>query len=211
MKPSDRIFLFSKTPFDGVMHIPIIQTHSIKTPIDFTSVDYMIITSKEAVLALDDVLWKSVPVIAISQATAEFILAQGGIVEAIGTGDGQSLSEMILDAYKDKKMLYLHAEKTAFDMQEALDTGGVKVSSEVVYKTECNTEVEAVLPDDAICIFTSPSSVECFMKKFEFLPTHRVVCIGQTTAKALPQELEYTLAPKHSVESSVMQALSLLK
>lgn len=212
MKPSDKIFLFSKTPHHDVQHIPIIKTTYTSSLPDLTIYEYLLVTSKEAINAFHGTVeWKEVPIIAISKVTADYAIEKGGKVTEVGDGYAENLVDVIAGTYPSKKILYIHAEKTAYDLEGALSVRGLNLDSWVAYKTQCNDAVDVDLPPDAICIFTSPSTIDCFMKKYAFLPSYQVVCIGETTAKALPKGIDYLLSSEQSITSTIERAKTLLK
>jgi len=205
------IFLFSKTSHPDVNHVPILETTYFKTLPSLLNYDYIIATSKETLHALDKITkWQKLPVLAISQTTADYVQQLGGSLLDVGDGYAKTLVELIKDKYKNKEALYVHAQKTAYNIKEALMDENIFLESWVIYKTQCSRHKKVVLPDDAICIFTSPSSVKCFEKKYTFLPNYKIVCIGETTASALPKHLSYVLSEKTSIESTIIKASSLL-
>jgi len=204
------IYLFSKTSYPDVNHIPILTPTYLQPSIDFLSYDYIIATSKETITALNKIgNWKDLPVLAISESTADYVKSQGGKVLDIADGYGKSIVALVEKKYSNLKVLHPHAKVIAFDIEGALRKKDIKIDSYVVYKTSCSKEEKVELPSDAICIFTSPSSVNCFLQKYTFLPTYKIVCIGETTASELPKDLAYVLSEKTSVESTILKANSL--
>lgn len=205
------VFLFSKTSYPDVNHIPILTPTYLQPLINFSSYDYIIATSKETITALNKIGdWKDLPVLAISESTANYVKSQGGKVLDIADGYGKSIVTLVEKNYTDLKALHPHAKVIAFDIEEALIKNDIEIDSFVVYETSCSKKEKVELPSDAICIFTSPSSVNCFLQKYIFLPTYKIVCIGETTASELPKDLEYVLSEKTSVESTILKAKSLL-
>ena len=63
--------------------------------------------------------------------------------------------------------------------------------------------------EPATLIFTSPSSIECFLKTHTISPDAKIVVIGKTTAKALPKDIKYQISKKKSIDSCMELALSL--
>ena len=211
MNKSNKIFLFSKTGYPNVTHIPILVPTYLQPSIDFSNYDYIIATSKEVFSALDKIgEWRHLPVLAISDSTAEYAKKQGGTILDIAEGYGKSIVGIVGDKYADLKALHPHAKIIAFDLHGALSALNVSIDSFIVYETSCSQAPKVELPSDAICIFTSPSSVKCFEKKYEFLPNFKIVCIGETTAAALPKDLAYVISKKTSVPSTIERAISLI-
>ncbi len=205
------IYLFSKTGYPDVNHIPILVPAYIQVPIDFSSFDYIIATSKEVLIALDKIGdWTSLPVLAISESTADFARTKGARILDVADGYGQSIASIVAQKYADLKALYPHAKVMAFDLDEKLSKQNISITSVTVYETSCSKDKKIELPSDAICIFTSPSSIKCFEKKYDFLPTYKIVCIGETTASALPNSIKCVLSEKTSIQSTIERAQSLI-
>lgn len=209
---SSRIFLFSKTGYPDVNHIPIITPSYLQVNIDFSSYDYIIATSKEVLTALDKIgNWKDLPVLAISESTADFASKKGAKILDIANGYGKSIVALIGKKYPHLKALHPHAKIIAFDINKVLSRLNISIDSFIVYETSCSKEKAVELPENAICIFTSPSSVKCFEQKYKFLPTYKIVCIGETTRCALPFGVESVISERTSVLSTIERAKSLLE
>lgn len=210
---SNRIFLFSKTPYHdaNVRHIPILDTLYLSASIDFSDYDYIIATSKEVFNALEKIgSWKTLPVIAISEATAAYAKKLGAEVLDIADGYGEGLAALICNKYRDLKALHPHAKVIAFDINSALKKEAILVASFIVYETQCANQVKIDLPYNAICIFSSPSAIKCFKNVYQLLDSYKIICIGETTAKALPRGSVYYLADVTTVKSAVMKAKTFL-
>jgi len=207
---SSNIFLFSKTSYPGVNHIPILEATYLQPSIDFSAYDYIIATSKEVFTALNKIgSWKHLPVLAISDSTAKAAQEDGAKVLDVAGGYGKSIVALINKKYADLKALQPHAKVLAYDIETALKESGVYVDSVVVYETACMEDRTIELPERAVCIFTSPSSIKCFEKLYEFLPSYTIICIGETTRSALPEGVDAVVSEKTSVASCVQRAESL--
>lgn len=154
--------------------------------------------------------WRHLPVLAISDSTAQYVKKQGGKVLDVAEGYGKSIVGIVQKKYSGLRALHPHAKIIAFDLHTSLKDLSISIDSFIVYETSCSQEPKIKLPSDAICIFTSPSSVKCFEEKYDFLPNFKIVCIGETTASALPKELKYVISEKTSVPSTIERAISLL-
>lgn len=211
MSISSKIYLFSKTPYPDVNHIPILQVTYLQPSIDFSQYDYIIVTSKEVFAALDKIgPWKHLPVLAISDSTAEAAKENGARLLDIAQGYGESIAGLVKQKYPELKALHPHAKVLAFDIEKALMESDISVDSFVVYETSCLEHKAVDLPADAICIFTSPSSVKCFLNLYDFLPTYKVICIGETTRSALPEGIDAVISKRTSVASTIERAESLV-
>ncbi len=206
------IFLFSKTPQSGVTHVPILDTIFFQPEIDFSRYDAIVLTSKQAVAALEKISpsWRYVPVLSVSSKTAETVRKCGGKLLETGAGYGDSLAEIIIKKYASYRWLYPRPRVAASDFKASVVKAGVKMDDAIVYETSCNEECQNMgLPDNATLIFTSPSSVACFLEFFELKTSYKVVVIGKTTAKALPQQTKYCMPDEATVDAAVLLAQKL--
>jgi len=212
MKHKNPIFLFSKTSHPDVTHIPVLHTRFLQPDIDFSRYDAIVLTSKQAVTALQKISskWKTIPVLTVAAKTAEMVTGAGGRLLETGAGYGEGLSEIIIRKYGSFRWLYPRPEVVASDFQKRVAKAGVKIEDVVVYETSCNPACRKfLLPDDAVLVFTSPLTIACFMQFFDFEAGHKVVVIGKTTAKALPSAVKYRMPQEPTVEASVQLAQTL--
>lgn len=212
MKRKNPIFLFSKTSHPDVAHIPVLETHFFQPDIDFSRYDAIVLTSKQAVTALEKISpkWKELPALTVSGKTADMVTEANGRLLETGDGYGDSLSEIIINRYGSYRWLYPRPKVVASDFKERVATAGVQIEDIVVYETSCNRACrELRLPDDAVLIFTSPMTIACFLEFFIFDSSHKVVVIGKTTAKALPDHVKYRMPEEPTVEASVQLAQTL--
>ena len=211
MKPPLPIYLFSKTSHDDVNHIPILETRFLTPAIDFECYDAIVLTSKQALTALEKAgyPWKSLPVLAVAGATAKAAEALGARLLAVGSGYGGDLGALICSDFPRMRWLYPRPVRTASDFAERVRSKGVDLDEKVLYETRCNAAAAISLPDDAVLIFTSPFTIECFMKQYRFLPTHRVIVLGRTTASTLPAGIRASMPDSPSVDEAVALAKKL--
>lgn len=212
--PLRPIYLISKTPFPGVLHIPILKTRFFTPEIDFSVYDGLLITSKQVLKALKPYSqsWKNLPIIAVSETTAEAFRMVGCTVAAVAQGYGEGIAQIVSEQFPERRWLYLRPVIVAGGWVEEAVKSGVSIDQAVVYETDCDEEAAgSEIASDAVLIFTSPSGVECFCKKQKLLPTHTVIAIGKTTQKALPEGVDSSLADKTSVASAVEKARVLAK
>lgn len=203
------IYLFSKTSHPDVNYVPILSTEFFQPDIDFSSYDAIVLTSKQAVAALEkiDNSWTELPVLTIADPTAELAEKAGASVMSRGDGYGNSLADIITTGYPKKRWLYPRPEVVASDFAQKVRHAGVDLEDIVVYKTSCNTEAGSKkIEDRAILIFTSPFTIACFLNFYTFKPTHTVIAIGKTTRSALPENIHAYIPEKPSVDSCVKLA-----
>jgi len=199
------IYLFSTSTHPDAISINSLDIVFFKPKIDFSNSNYLIITSKQAVKALkqyDKEAYINKPALCISQATAKSFEALGGTVLKTGEGYGDSLSQTIQEYPKSTKWLYLRAKEIASNFVQICLEDNYKIEEATLYESNCSTDIQNVnVEEDAILIFTSPSSVKCFSINNSILNTHKVIVIGKTTAKVLPKNIEYSLPQRPSIES----------
>lgn len=186
----------------------------LETTIDFSQYDFLILSSKTVVEALEktDVLWKQIPVMAIGPSTTKMATEKGATVLFSHDGSGgESFAQAVTSHLHDKKALYVRGREVAFDIGSYLQQKGLDVDSQIVYATECECGNQlAEKQDDSVIIFTSPKTVACYFGCREWQGNFQAVCIGQTTAKALPAHINCHIPDEATLESSVKLAERLL-
>lgn len=206
-----KIYLLNDIKYDGVDNLEVFKIDYIKSDIDLNNYDALIFTSKNAIYSLDSFnkQWKSIPSYAIASKTAKIIEKYDGNLVFTGkSSHGDSFAKELIDVLKDKKVLYIKALKTVSNLVTILKENKIAIDELVTYKTSCK-ESNKKLEENSIFIFTSPSSVQCFFKNYEWHDSYKAVTIGQTTAKYLPFEINYVISPKTSIEECIKQALKL--
>jgi uroporphyrinogen-III synthase len=199
------IYLVSKTPYEGVFHIPILKTYYISDEIDFRNFDAIILTSKEAIGALEayNPEWIDLPVLAVSSKTADEAKRCGAHVMSVGDGYGDSLTEKILK-HRIYRWLYVRPRVVASNFVEDAISLGAKVKEHIVYETSCNRSLRSQnIPMNATLVFTSPSAVSCYLERYDIQTNQNIVVIGKTTAQAIPQHLHFHISPKPTVEACI--------
>jgi len=71
--------------------------------------------------------------------------------------------------------------------------------------------VSNILPEEkplknAIIIFTSPSTIHCFLKNFEWDESYTAVVIGKATKVHLPVDAEYVVADEPLINACIVKA-----
>lgn len=206
------IYLISKTPYLGVNHIPILSISFLTPEINFDAYEGIIVTSKQAALALKHYTpdWKKLHVMCVGEATAEVMKELGAVHIEIADGYGESIFDLMKLTPQPKKWLYCRPKMIASSWPKKGREMGILIDETVIYETTCNEAIgEIDVACDSVLIFTSPSSIECFTRKIALLPTHAIVVIGKTTQKALPLGIKSVMSEITSVESCVEKAKEL--
>lgn len=208
-----QIYLFATSVSPHAKSIKSLEVRFLKPSINFAKYDYLIVTSKQTVKALEQYDKKDfigIPALCVSEKTATAYEKIGGKILAVGDGYGDNLIKNIKEFSKDTKWLYLRAEFVASSFVQKSKNDGYKIAEEIFYVSECSKEILDVrVKNDSTLIFTSPSSIECFLKNNTIHPDAKVIVIGTTTANALPEGVKYLISKKTSVDSCIELALSL--
>jgi len=202
-----KTYLFSISSHKDAISINSLSINFFKPNINFDDYDYLIITSKQASEALrqyDKSKFLTKKALCISKQSAISYEKLGGCVLDIGSGYGDTLVDKIKHFPKTTKWLYLRARIVASEFVKVCNDDGYDIDEIVVYESDCSNEIlECEVENNSCLIFTSPSSVKCFLKTHTIDKTHKVIVIGKTTAKALPKGIEYIISDETTVESCI--------
>jgi uroporphyrinogen-III synthase len=209
---SKNIYLFATSKNKYANSIKSLDVRYLKPEIDFSKYEYLVITSKQTVKALEQYekgSFINMPALCVSDKTADSYRAIGGKILASGDGYGDNLIKYIRELPQDTKWLYLRAELIASSFVQMAKEEGYSIDEKILYVSECSKEILDVrVEDDSTLIFTSPSSIECFLKNNTIHPDAKIIVIGTTTAACLPKGIKYIISESTSVESCIELALS---
>ena len=210
---SKQIYLFSLSSHHNASHINPLDINFCLPNVDYLKYNNFIITSKQIAKILNfyEISKKKLrPALCISKQSAKSYEAIGGSVLEVGKGYGDTLIESIKKYPKTTKWLYLRAKTVASDFVQVCQNDGYDIDEAIVYESTCSDKMQGLdLEKDAVLIFTSPSSVECFLTYNTFESSQKIVVIGKTTMKKIPKNLEVHLAKDKTVESCMKIAGSL--
>ena len=200
-----KIYLLSNQKYQNVENLEVFHIEYIKSNIDLSNYNALIFTSKNAVYSLDSFNkdWKEIDSYVIAPKTSQVIEKLGGKVVFTGiTSHGNEFAQELIELLKDKKVLYIKAFKTVSNLVEILKENKILVDELVAYKTSCKKS-NVSLEDNSVFIFTSPSSVECFFKQYQWKDNYKAIVIGKTTAKFLPKEVDYIISSETSIDECI--------
>ncbi|MDA7817032.1 uroporphyrinogen-III synthase [Sulfurimonas sp.] len=206
---SKQIYLFSTSSHPDTINVNSLHVTLLRPDIDFYKYDYLIITSKQVSNALkcynNDYIAKKA--LCISKHTATSYESIGGTVLDIADGYGDDISKLVMNYPKKSKWLYLRAKEIASDFVSTCRNGGFNIDEKIIYETSCSKDIETLqLKPDSVFIFTSPSSIKCFLNSHQLSSDSKVVVIGETTAKSVPKGVIYKLSDETSIESCIKLA-----
>jgi len=200
-----KIYLFSTTPHKDVVHVPSLSIKYLQPQIDFLQYNYFIITSKQTIAALQKYEnFDLLPALCVSEKTALAYKEIGGKVLCTGDGYGKSLVAKIKEFSQETQWLYPRAKIVASDFAQQARENGFCIDEAIVYVSSCSQAIRDIkMEQDGVLIFTSPSSVKCFLQTHTILKGHKVIVIGHTTAHLLPEDVKPYISEINSVEHCV--------
>jgi uroporphyrinogen-III synthase len=204
------IYLLSPKPQEETIFFPMIEFSITAELIDFSQSDTLIFTSKQAVVTADkiDASWKNYPCIAIGPATKKQIEELGGkVIYHPKSFYGETLSTDIAQFFKDLKLLYLRPKEVSFDSKDFLEKKGITLKEQIIYETSCISYLPEEKPSkNAVIIFTSPSTIHCFLKNFHWDESYTAVVIGKATKVHLPANIKYVVADEPLISACIKKA-----
>ena len=213
LKVSRPIYLLSPLPKESVLSLPMIHFERIAESIDFSSCDTLMFTSKQAVVTAEaiDSKWKTIPVIAIGPATKKQVEALGGeVIFHPKNYYGEQLSGDIARFFQNRRILYLRPETVSFDSRGFLQKRGIVLQEQIIYKTICRQYTSSEQPpESSVIIFTSPSTIHCFLENFVWLKSYTAVVIGDSTRVHLPAKCDYVVADRPLIDACIEKAMTL--
>ena len=202
---SKPMYLFSTSPHPDAISVNSLEITLLKPDINFSEYDYMIITSKQASKALqqyDSSEYVCKKALCVSTQTAKSYEDLGGVILEVGDGYGDALTSKIKSYPRNTKWLYLRAKVVASDFVEVCKNDGYDISEIVAYESKCSQDILDIKVDNgSVLIFTSPSSVKCYLKRHKINELDMVIVIGKTTGKALPFGVSYRVSQNASIDS----------
>jgi len=208
--PTNSIYLLSPTPRDGTVALPMIRFKQVAKSIDFSSCDTLMFSSKQAVISANttDRRWREFPVIAIGSATKSMVEKLGGeVIYQPKEFYADTLAQDIKDKFSTKKILYLRPKEVSFDSRGYLARYDITLQEQILYETSCVRYTSLDTPTKgAIIIFTSPSSIHCFFKNFEWDSSYRAIIIGRATKEHLPDGIEFYVSDIPLIDSCISKA-----
>lgn len=207
-----KIYLLNSLRYEGVENLEVFKIEYIESSVDLSSYDALLFTSKNAIYSLNSFNneWKNIPSYAIAPMTAKIIKDEGGFVEYTGSsGHGDDFAKELIPLLKNKRVLYVRALKVVSKLVDILKDNKIDIKELITYKTVCNDELTSTLEDNSTIVFTSPSSIKCFFKKFSWNSSFKAIVIGKTTGKYMPSDVKYEISDKTSVDECIKLAYKL--
>jgi len=210
MSEKRAIYLLSPTAREDTISLPMIEFSTVAERLDLDKCDTLMFTSKQAVVTADNIdkRWKNYPCIAIGAATKKQIEMLGGeVIYHPLSYYGEVLSRDIIQHFSERKILYLRPREVSFDSKGFLGKAGIALQEQIIYETGCiKYEVSKKPVRNAIVIFTSPSTIHCFLRNFQWDRSYTAVVIGDATKVHLPENAVYKVADEPLISSCIEKA-----
>jgi uroporphyrinogen-III synthase len=214
MEQKKDIYLLSPTPREGTLSLPMIDFAITADHIDFSSCNTLMFTSKQAVITADqiDPEWKEYPCIAIGPATKKQIEQLGGkVIYQPKDFYSETLSMDLVELFHDRKLLYLRPKEVSFDSKGFLEKNGIILEEQINYETSClQYKVEKKPHAGSVIIFTSPSTIHCFLENFDWHESYTAVVIGKATKVHLPKNAKYVVADEPLIPACILKAKEII-
>jgi len=211
---SRKIYLLSPLGYKDTLSLPMIEFSLTVSSLDLSAYDLLMFTSKQAVLSAEvlNPEWKEIPCLAIGKATSRQIEALGGTVfYQPESFYAKVLTQDIVNKFQGKQIVYLRPKVVSFDSKSFFSSQGIKLSQKVIYETQCKVYTIDKKPSkDAIIIFTSPSTIECFFNNFTWDNSYTAVVIGESTKAHLASDIRVYVADEPCIRACVDKAKQIL-
>jgi uroporphyrinogen-III synthase len=208
-----RIYILTDKSVKHAKSLPVIDILYREQKINLEGYEALIFTSKNAVKALNsmDSSWKKLPAYVIAPQTAKVVKSLGGKLQFVGKEHhGDEFASEIAYDLKGKKVLYVGGAKIVSNLINILQEKDVSCDNLVIYETVCKEcQKKIKIPKKSKIIFSSPSTIECFLKNVEWDDSYTAISIGHTTAKYFPEYITPVISENTSLESCVKKALEL--
>ncbi len=212
MKPP--IYLTSPLARPGTHSLPMIGFSLVADRLELEGCDTLMFTSKQAVLSAEqiDSTWKDLPTVAIGPATEKQIRKLGGtVLYRPEEYYGATLARDLAEKFRRRRILYLRPRKISFDSRGYLAEAGVELREQIIYETHCRRyDPEEAPPEGAVIVFTSPSTIHCFLENFPWHSSYHAIVIGRATLEHLPNEAKFTVASEPTIDACVAAARDLV-
>lgn len=208
------IYLIGKGRFRGVKNIVLSAINFMDFRVNLSEFDALIITSKNALRALGrskSELNFNVKIYAVGNESANYAQKMGFTsIKTAPKAYGKDLAKAYKNELAGKKCLYLRAKKIASNLDDELTKAGANLTQIIAYENAYKAPKEPLkLEKPAVFIFTSPSSVQHFLKAYTLGADDKCVAIGATTAAALPHTQSVFIPQEQSIKACVTLARAL--
>ena len=170
--------------------------------------DYIVITSKNAIPAVKEVLSSAKLVFCVGTKTEQLLLKHGA-KRVVSKSNASQLATHIIDHHKEKNFVFYCGTMRRNELPKKLQEHNVLLKEIVVYETIL-TEEKVKGSFDAI-LFFSPSAVKSYLA-VNVMNEAVAFCIGATTASAFEGEnITVSTANQSTIESTIVKVVNHFK
>ncbi|MRJ03295.1 MAG: uroporphyrinogen-III synthase [Epsilonproteobacteria bacterium] len=200
------IYILSNREVEGAISLPLIEQYFLTPPINVEGYDYLIFTSKNGVVGIDriDRRWRGIPALVIGAGTAAKVRELGGEVAYQARNSyGDLFAQEIGERFDPtKSYLYPRGRKVLSNLVPFLRERGFSIDEAIVYETRClPCGHRPPPPPGSVIIFSSPSTIQCFFRCFDWDKSYRAVAIGEKTAAYFPYSI--AVSPSQTLRGAV--------
>jgi len=207
------IYVLNEKKVKWAKNLPVFEIKTIEEEIDFSKYDAIVFTSKNGVRSINSFSsqWKKIPSYVIAPQTAKLVIDLGGKVKFVGKKKhGNEFAHELTQELQDKRVLYLRGKRIVSDLVSILKEKSIECDDIVVYETVCkNFKKKIKLPKNSSIIFSSPSTIECFLNNCDWDESYKAISIGHTTEKYFPSYIQPILAETTSLDACVRKAIEI--
>ena len=207
------IYIASNKEIDGIYNLNLLTIKYKNIDIDLSKYNALIFTSKNGVnsFSKSNLQWKDIDSFAISKVTGNSLKKSNSklVYEGI-SGHGDDFAKELVRYLKDKKPLYIRAKKVVSNIIDILKENDIICDEIITYETACSKTLNIKkLERNSIIIFSSPSTIDCFFKNYNWDDSYTAIAIGDTTASYFPKDINIVISKLQTIESCVQIAKTL--
>ena len=205
------IYILSDKKVRWAKNLPMIEIKLIEQHIDLSGYDALVFTSKNAVYSIDkmDTTWREKPSYTIAPQTAKIIKHLKGNLKFVSKEKhGNEFALELIKKFRHQKVLYIRGSEIVSDLVNILNSNNISCEELIVYETICKEYTSKIkIPKNSTIIFSSPSTIKCFLKNTTWDESYKAISIGHTTAKYFPPYITPLIADTTSLEACVKKAI----
>ena len=208
------IYLIGKERFFGVKNLILNRLEFMPLNVNLAEFNALIITSKNALIALEKSKIKpnsAIKLYAVGKESQKYAQKLGFTqIKIPQKAYGKDLARAFTEELRGEKCLYLRAKTIASNLDKELIDAGVNLVQIIAYENKfCPPKEPLKLEKPAVFIFLSPFGVKNFLTLYQLDEKDKCVAIGTTTAKALPSSQSVFVPKIQSIKACVALARTL--
>lgn len=181
--------------------------------LDLSDFDFLIFTSKNAILSLEYNTkkypqmqsWKQIPSYVIGKGSAKVLEDLGGTLASLSPdAHGKEFASFLQNTLSPKSsLLYLRAKNIISNLDVILKERGLNLFSQIAYYSQSLPLPQEQKPNkDAVLLFTSPSSYRFFLQNFSWQEDYLAIALGKTTFECFDSKISKEISPIQDIKES---------